>query len=48
MCIKPTPLQELEDIYEKEAQLKNAIVFAREYIKETKVRVASMYVLSMY
>ncbi|KAJ1422540.1 hypothetical protein B484DRAFT_305955, partial [Ochromonadaceae sp. CCMP2298] len=31
------PKQELEDIYEKEEQLKNAIVFAREYIKETKV-----------
>jgi len=31
------PLPELQEIYEKEDQLRNAIVFAREYIKDTKV-----------
>ena len=34
--------KELAEIYEKEDQLKNAIVFAREYIKTTKVSTAQL------
>jgi magnesium chelatase subunit D len=34
---KKIPKLEIEEIYEKEEQLKSAIIFAREYIKNTKI-----------